>query len=99
MHSRLLVFQGGSPNIPAMVLVRLTSQWDYFCMQRRLLSKYTCHSSCGADSSVELFLNAEETTPTEYQNGNTGSNISLKLRIVLIGLGFHLRKYPKMYPS
>lgn len=63
-------------------------------MQRRLLPKYTCHSSCGADSSVELFLNAEETTPTEYQNGNTGSNISLKLGIVLIGLGLHLRTYP-----
>jgi hypothetical protein len=63
-------------------------------MQRRLLPKYTCHSSCGADFSVELFLNAEETTPTEYQNANTGSNISLKLGIVLIGLGLHLRTYP-----
>jgi hypothetical protein len=94
MHSRLLVFQGGSPYIPAMVLVRLTSQWDCFCMQRRLLPKYTCHSSCEADSSVELFLNAEETTCTEYQNGNTESNISLKFGIVLIGLGLHLRMYP-----
>jgi hypothetical protein len=63
-------------------------------MQRRLPPKYTYYSSCGADSSVELFLNAEETTPTEYQNGNTGSNISLKLGIVLIGLGLHLRTYP-----
>jgi hypothetical protein len=73
--------------------------------QKKVLSNRTKNSGPAAGKSPECQAKSQKPSTQgwppgpEYQQGCTGSNFRLDLRIVLFGSWFNFRTYLKMYSS